>query len=89
MKRNTQDLEEIAQLTLEHYNQHAAEFWQGTRDHDVSQNIAALLQPRDDGGLRSAAQLAERKYCRPQARPRLGFPRKLPVFPTCRPAAAL
>src|SRR5262249_17494172 len=44
MKRNTQDLEEIAHLTLEHYNQHAGEFWQGTRDHDVSQNIAALLQ---------------------------------------------
>ena len=44
MKRNTQNLEEIAHLTLEHYNQHAAEFWQGTRDHDVSQNIAALLQ---------------------------------------------
>jgi SAM-dependent methyltransferase len=44
MKRNTQDLEEIAHLTLEHYNQHAEEFWQGTRDHDVSQNIATLLQ---------------------------------------------
>jgi hypothetical protein len=43
MKRNTQDLEEIAHLTLEHYNQHAAQFWQATRDHDVSQNIAALL----------------------------------------------
>jgi hypothetical protein len=34
----------IAQLTLEHYNQYAEEFWQGTRHHDVSQNIAALLQ---------------------------------------------
>ena len=44
MKRNPQDLEKIAHLTLEHYNQHAEEFWQGTRDHDVSQNIAALLQ---------------------------------------------
>ena len=44
MKRNTQDLEEIAHLTLEHYNQYAEEFWQGTRDHDVSQNIAALLR---------------------------------------------
>ena len=43
-KRNPQDLEKIAQLTLEHYNQYAEEFWQGTRDHDVSQNIAALLQ---------------------------------------------
>jgi SAM-dependent methyltransferase len=42
--RNPQDLERIAHLTLEHYNQHAEEFWQGTRDHDVSQNIAALLQ---------------------------------------------
>ena len=41
---NPQDLEEIAHLTLEHYNQYAEEFWQGTRDHDVSQNIAALLQ---------------------------------------------
>jgi SAM-dependent methyltransferase len=43
-KRNPQDQEKIAQLTLEHYNQYAEEFWQGTRDHDVSQNIAALLQ---------------------------------------------
>jgi SAM-dependent methyltransferase len=43
-KRNPQDPEKIAQLTLEHYNQYAEEFWQGTRDHDVSQNIAALLQ---------------------------------------------
>ena len=39
----SQDLERIADLTLEHYNQHAEAFWQGTRDHDVSQNIAALL----------------------------------------------
>jgi SAM-dependent methyltransferase len=43
-KRNPQHPERIAQLTLEHYNQYAEEFWQGTRDHDVSQNIAALLQ---------------------------------------------
>jgi SAM-dependent methyltransferase len=31
-------------IGLEHYNRYAEEFWQGTRDHDVSQNIAALLQ---------------------------------------------
>jgi hypothetical protein len=43
-KRNPLDLEKIAHLTLEHYNQYTEEFWQGTRDHDVSQNIAALLQ---------------------------------------------
>ena len=41
---NSQDLEEIAGRTLEHYDQHAEDFWQGTRDHDVSQNIEALLQ---------------------------------------------
>ncbi|MEM4989789.1 methyltransferase domain-containing protein [Collimonas sp. H4R21] len=38
------DLEKIAALTLEHYNQHADDFRDGTRDHDVSQNIAALLR---------------------------------------------
>ena len=31
-------------MTLQHYNRSAEEFWQGTRDHDVSQNIHALLQ---------------------------------------------
>ena len=41
---NTDDLEKITGLTLEHYNRRAEEFWQGTRDHDVSQNITALLR---------------------------------------------
>ena len=44
MKLNPQDLEKIAGLTLDHYNQRAEEFWKGTRDHNVNQNIAALLQ---------------------------------------------
>jgi SAM-dependent methyltransferase len=44
MKLNSQDLEKIASLTLDHYNERAEDFWQGTRDHDVKQNIAALLQ---------------------------------------------
>src|SRR5476651_1392925 len=44
MKLNPQDLEKISNLTLEYYNQHAEQFWEGTRVHDVSQNIAALLQ---------------------------------------------
>lgn len=38
------DLRQITNLTLDYYNQGAEGFWQGTRDHDVSQNIAALLQ---------------------------------------------
>jgi SAM-dependent methyltransferase len=36
--------DEIAARTLAHYEQHAAEFRDRTRDHDVSQNIAALLK---------------------------------------------
>ena len=44
MKLNAQGLKEIVNLTLEHYNRRAEEFWAGTRDHDVGQNIAAMLQ---------------------------------------------
>ena len=44
MKLNPQDLEKIAEVTLAHYDQRADDFWEGTRDHDVSQNIDALLQ---------------------------------------------
>ena len=44
MKLNPQDLEKITNLTLEHYNQRAEDFWEGTRDHNVSQNIAAMLK---------------------------------------------
>jgi hypothetical protein len=44
MKLNPQELEKIASLTLDHYNERAEDFWQGTRDHDVKQNIAALFQ---------------------------------------------
>lgn len=44
MKHPPDALEKISALTLDHYNQRAEDFWQGTRDHDVSQNIAALLE---------------------------------------------
>lgn len=43
MKLSPQDLEKISELTLQHYNQRSEDFWEGTRHHDVSQNIAALL----------------------------------------------
>jgi SAM-dependent methyltransferase len=39
-----QQLEQISQATLAHYNQRAQAFWQGTREHDVRQNIDSLLQ---------------------------------------------
>ena len=37
-------LTEISAKTLAHYDERALEFWEGTRDHDVQQNIAALLR---------------------------------------------
>ena len=43
------DLAGIARLTLEHYEQRAEDFWRGTRDHDVAQNIAALLRHIEAG----------------------------------------
>lgn len=42
--RQDSELREIAARTLAHYEQRAAEFWAGTRDHDVRQNIEALLR---------------------------------------------
>ena len=44
MKLNSRDLESVAGRTLQHYEQRADDFWKGTREHDVSQNVAALLQ---------------------------------------------
>jgi SAM-dependent methyltransferase len=44
MTLTPEELERIGTLTLAHYNQRADAFWEGTRDHNVSQNIAALLQ---------------------------------------------
>lgn len=41
-------IEQITQRTLEHYERSAQQFFDGTRDHDVSQNVAALL-----GAIRS------------------------------------
>jgi SAM-dependent methyltransferase len=38
------DLKKITDLTLAYYDRRAEAFWQGTRHHDVTQNIAALLQ---------------------------------------------
>ncbi|MCQ4272515.1 class I SAM-dependent methyltransferase [Pseudomonas kuykendallii] len=38
------DKDAISRLTLAHYARNAEGFREGTRDHDVSQNIAALLR---------------------------------------------
>jgi SAM-dependent methyltransferase len=42
-------MDDISRRTLEHYDSRAEEFWLGTRDHDVGQNIAALLQAIEAG----------------------------------------
>jgi len=40
-------MREVSRLTLAHYDQRAEDFWRGTRDHDVRQNIEALLKALD------------------------------------------
>ncbi|WPC04994.1 class I SAM-dependent methyltransferase [Pseudomonas benzenivorans] len=44
MPYDAEQLQQISALTLAHYQDHAEDFRAGTRDHDVSQNIAALLR---------------------------------------------
>ena len=44
MPLSPEDLQHIAARNLAHYEQHAQSYWEGTRDHDVSQNIEALLK---------------------------------------------
>src|SRR5687768_16673136 len=44
MKSDSLDLKKISQLTVARYNERAEAFWEGTKDHDVGQNIAALLR---------------------------------------------
>lgn len=38
-----EDIEHITRATLDYYEQNASAFFDGTRSHDVSQNISALL----------------------------------------------
>jgi len=38
------ELDQIAAYTLAHYDEQALSYWNGTRDHDVSQNVDALLR---------------------------------------------
>lgn len=40
---NPQELETVEAITLSHYNDNAQGFWEGTKDHDVTQNRDAFL----------------------------------------------
>jgi SAM-dependent methyltransferase len=43
MPLSPDDLRQIVARTLGHYEERAQSYWEGTRDHDVSQNVHALL----------------------------------------------
>jgi len=43
MELTPEELRSIVERTLAHYDRSARSFWEGTRDHDVSQNVGALL----------------------------------------------
>lgn len=45
MRLSAEQLAQISALTVRHYQDCAEDFREGTREHDVSQNIAALLAP--------------------------------------------
>ena len=44
MPLTREELDLLSASTLAHYNARAEEYWQGTRDHDVRQNILTLLR---------------------------------------------
>jgi SAM-dependent methyltransferase len=43
-KLNPDDVAQLSATTVAHYDDSAESFWQGTKDHDVSQNRSALLR---------------------------------------------
>lgn len=50
MNDQDDELARLAERTLAHYDASAEAFWEGTRDHDVRQNVAALLRHLDAAG---------------------------------------
>lgn len=44
MKLDPEALRQVVSRTLDHYQTRAEAFWEGTRNHDVEQNIEALLR---------------------------------------------
>lgn len=49
-EKTSQEFAEATRITLSDYNETAEGFWQGTRDHDVSQNRRALLENLQGSG---------------------------------------
>jgi hypothetical protein len=60
----------------------------GSLSGEIDGPVQSVSDRRPRGPLDRVAHIANCEYCRPQARPfRLGFPREVPVFPICPPAA--
>ena len=49
MKILPEVLDDIERSTIDHYERNSESFWQGTRDHDVSQNVDAFLSALPKG----------------------------------------
>ena len=47
---SSQDLSLISGHTIRHYDENAADYWEGTKGHDVRQNTEALLTHMDGPG---------------------------------------
>ena len=54
---NAGQLRQTSAVTLSHYNDEAQSFRQGTRDHDVSQNVVALLRHLPESGRHTILDL--------------------------------
>jgi len=49
LKLDSDKLDEIESVTVEHYDASAESFWAGTKDHDVTQNYQAMLSQFPNG----------------------------------------
>ena len=42
--KNSKELQRLSEITIDHYDRVAVDYWHGTRNHDVSQNYEAFLE---------------------------------------------
>ena len=66
MPENSSELEKISARTLADYDRQAEQFWAGTRDHDVSQNIARAAAAHRGHAAVHDARFRLRARARPQ-----------------------
>ena len=64
MTLSSEELSEISTRTVGHYDDRASAFWEGTRDHDVTQNIEALLRGLDNRCMEALSYFRTTSYWR-------------------------